>query len=192
MPKPNVREQIVSTSLALLHSRGFNATSVQDITEAAGVPKGSFYNHFASKEALGLEVLERYAQLGVDSRAVLADVAVPPLERLRRYFEWLVNIGVDSNFSCGCLLGNFGTELSGQSTVIRQQVDLAFQEWSEVLAAVIAEAQQQGSVASDVPAYELAAFIVNAWEGAALRSKASLERSPLDGFMNVTLRKVLS
>jgi len=60
MSKPNVREQILTTGLALLHGRGFNATSVQDITEAAGVPKGSFYNHFASKEALGLEVVQRY------------------------------------------------------------------------------------------------------------------------------------
>lgn len=192
MPKPNVREQIVTTSLALLHSRGFNATSVQDITEAAGVPKGSFYNHFASKEALGLEVLDRYAQLGVESRALLDDVSVPPLQRLRRYFELLVKLGVDSSFSCGCLLGNFSTELSGQSAAIRQQVDAAFGEWSGVLATVIAEAQQQGSVASDVPASELADFIVNAWQGAALRSKASQERSPLDGFMNVTMRKVLS
>jgi hypothetical protein len=60
MAKANVKEQIVTTSLQLLHGKGFNATSVQDITDAAGVPKGSFYNHFSSKEALGLEVLQRY------------------------------------------------------------------------------------------------------------------------------------
>ena len=51
--KPNVREQLLETGLQVLHERGFNATSVQDITEAAGVPKGSFYNHFESEEDLG-------------------------------------------------------------------------------------------------------------------------------------------
>src|SRR5215470_14003251 len=60
--KPNVREQLLDTGLQVLHERGFNATSVQDITEAAGVPKGSFYNHFESKEALGAEVVLRYLE----------------------------------------------------------------------------------------------------------------------------------
>ena len=69
MAKANVKEQIVTTSLNLLHSKGFNATSVQDITDAAGVPKGSFYNHFSSKEALGLEVLQRYTEGVADGRA---------------------------------------------------------------------------------------------------------------------------
>jgi TetR/AcrR family transcriptional repressor of nem operon len=57
MAKPNLREEILTAGLATLHGRGFNATSVQDITEAAGVPKGSFYNHFASKEDLGAAVV---------------------------------------------------------------------------------------------------------------------------------------
>src|SRR5215468_6021797 len=60
--KANVREQLLDTGLQVLHERGFNATSVQDITEAAGVPKGSFYNHFESKEDLGAEVVSRYLE----------------------------------------------------------------------------------------------------------------------------------
>src|SRR5262249_47253914 len=50
--KPSHRDLLLDTGLRVLHERGFNATSVQDITEAAGVPKGSFYNHFESKEDL--------------------------------------------------------------------------------------------------------------------------------------------
>ena len=52
MARHNVREQLLSAGLETLQRRGFNATSVEDITKAAGVPKGSFYNHFESKEAL--------------------------------------------------------------------------------------------------------------------------------------------
>ena len=52
MSKPNFRDQILTAGLEALHSSGLNATSVQDITEAAGVTKGSFYNHFADKEDL--------------------------------------------------------------------------------------------------------------------------------------------
>ena len=60
MPRHNVREQIVEAGLKTLLEKGFNACGVRDITDAAGVPTGSFYNHFASKEALGAEIVERY------------------------------------------------------------------------------------------------------------------------------------
>jgi TetR/AcrR family transcriptional regulator, transcriptional repressor for nem operon len=59
MPRPSAREEIVQAGLKCLVEKGFNAVGVQDITDAAGVPKGSFYNHFESKEALGVEIVER-------------------------------------------------------------------------------------------------------------------------------------
>ena len=60
MPRLNTREEIVQAGLKCLVEKGFNAVGVQEITDAAGVPKGSFYNHFESKEALGVEIVERY------------------------------------------------------------------------------------------------------------------------------------
>ena len=90
--KPNVRDQLLDTGLQLLHERGFNATSVQDITEAAGVPKGSFYNHFESKEDLGAEVVLRYLESSNETQAVLRDPELSPHARLRKYFEGLVRV----------------------------------------------------------------------------------------------------
>src|SRR5713101_8636342 len=60
MARANVREKLVTAGLDTLYRRGFNGCGVEDITRAAGVPKGSFYNYFESKEALGIEVLERF------------------------------------------------------------------------------------------------------------------------------------
>jgi AcrR family transcriptional regulator len=57
-----VRGKLVEAGLETLHAKGFNGCSVQDITEAAGVPKGSFFNHFKTKEALALEVLGPYGE----------------------------------------------------------------------------------------------------------------------------------
>src|SRR5690242_9670269 len=59
MPKPSHRETILTEGLRVVHERGFAGASVRDIIEAAGVPQGSFTNHFASKEAFCLEVLDR-------------------------------------------------------------------------------------------------------------------------------------
>src|SRR5262249_33224958 len=120
--KPNVREQLLDTGLQVLHERGFNATSVQDITEAASVPKGSFYNHFESKEDLGAEVVSRYLESSNKTQAVLRDPKLSPYARLRKYFEGLVQVAEKKEFCGGCLLGNFGAELSEQSEMIRARV----------------------------------------------------------------------
>ena len=60
MSKPNVREQLIEAGLKTLLGQGFNGSGVQDVADAARVPKGSFYNHFESKEAFAAEALERY------------------------------------------------------------------------------------------------------------------------------------
>jgi TetR/AcrR family transcriptional repressor of nem operon len=191
MPKPNVRDQIINASLATLHSKGFNATSVQDITDAAGVPKGSFYNHFASKEVLGVEVVKLYAERAVGYRSSLDDASLAPLARIEQDFRAMVQANVDSGFACGCLLGNFSTELSSQSAMIREQVELAYQEWADALAQTIAAAQQDGSVPDDWSAAERANAIINTWQGAVARSKAAHGRAPLDLFLKIMMGKLL-
>jgi TetR/AcrR family transcriptional repressor of nem operon len=190
MPRPNVREELLSAGLETLHSRGFNATSVQDITEAAGVPKGSFYNHFASKDDLGAAVVERYSARNEARRRILQDLAIPPLARLRRYFEALSETGRYPDAS-GCLLGNFATELSNQSPAIRARVSAAFVSWTDALAQVIDEAQRAGAISGGCAPTALASFVVDAWEGAVLRAKVEKNRAPLDGFLAMVFTKVL-
>jgi TetR/AcrR family transcriptional repressor of nem operon len=191
MPKPNVREEILTAGLAALHHRGFNATSVQDITEAAGVPKGSFYNHFASKEELGAAVVQLYSDKGEERRRALKDRRVPPLGRLRRYFEGLADMGRYPD-AAGCLLGNFGAELSNQSPAIRAQVSVAFVEWAGAVAEVIDEAQRAGDISGDQTPQALAAFIIDAWEGAVMRGKVEQSRAPVDAFLAMIFTKVLA
>src|SRR5690242_6007908 len=102
MPRPNVREKIVDAGLKVRIEKGFNGCGVQDITDAAGVPKGSFYNHFESKEALAAEVVERYVR-DYPRRAALADTSLPALQRLRVHFERLNQAFADARFGRGCL-----------------------------------------------------------------------------------------
>src|SRR5271155_5378310 len=106
MPRPSNREQIVQAGLKCLVEKGFNAVGVQDITDAAGVPKGSFYNHFESKEALGAEIVERYGD-NQTRREILADPKIPPLQRLRKHFDRVTALFVDSHFERNCILGGF-------------------------------------------------------------------------------------
>jgi TetR/AcrR family transcriptional repressor of nem operon len=191
MAKANVKEQIVTTSLQLLHSKGFNATSVQDITDAAGVPKGSFYNHFSSKEALGLEVLQRYTDGVGQLAAVLQDRALAPKQRLQQYFAGMIAGNAANEFHFGCMLGNFSTELSNQIPAMRSAMREAYSGSVGMLAEVIAEGQQDGSIRADAPAAELAGFVNDAWQGAVLRAKAEQSSEPLERFVRMVLGRIL-
>ncbi|MBN9513457.1 MAG: TetR family transcriptional regulator C-terminal domain-containing protein [Alphaproteobacteria bacterium] len=192
MARTDVREKLLTAGLEALHKRGFNGTGVQDITDAAKVPKGSFYNHFESKDALGVEVVERYAANGAGRREPLMEGSGPPLTRLRTYFKALNQLGPATGFSRGCLLGNFGTELSAQSPAIRAALEAAFDDWTKAIAQVIAEAQKAGDVSRDIPAETLANFLLNAWEGAVMRSKVEKDPAALDAFLSVTFNKILT
>src|ERR1700730_13834100 len=109
MGRPSAREEIVQAGLKCLVEKGFNAVGVQDITDTAGVPKGSFYNHFESKEALGVEIVERYGA-NQTRREILTDPSVPPLRRLRRHFDRIGALLAESNFKRIGSLGGLGAD----------------------------------------------------------------------------------
>jgi TetR/AcrR family transcriptional regulator, transcriptional repressor for nem operon len=190
MPRANTREQIVQAGLKCLQEKGFNGVGVQDITSSAGVPKGSFYNHFDSKEALGAAIVERY---GADAsrREILADQSIAPLLRLRRHFERLNAVFVGAKFERGCILGNFSAELSNQSDLIRGSLREVYARWTKDLEAAIADAQAQGAIANKAKAADLAAFLLDAYEGAVLRARVERERRPFDRFMKLAFTQIL-
>ena len=191
MARANVSEQLIQSGLETLYSNGFNASSVQDITAAAGVPKGSFYNHFASKEDFGVVAVQRYIQILSPQLQILQDQNIAPLERLRLFYSDLIASMEAQQCQLGCLLGNFGAELSDQYPAIRDSVSKAFESWTSLVSAVILEAQQNGSVASSTSPELLASFIVNAWQGAAMRAKVEQSRAPLDTFFQVVFSTIL-
>ncbi|SEE67653.1 transcriptional regulator, TetR family [Rhizobiales bacterium GAS188] len=192
MPRPNVRQKIVDAGLKILIEKGFNGCGVQDITAAAGVPKGSFYNHFESKEALGAEVVERYGH-GQDNprRAILADKSISAMQRLRAHFERLNEAFTEARYGRGCLLGNFSAELADQSQMIRERLADLYLAWSMDVAAVIAEAQADGSITTKTPAADLAAFLLDAYEGALLRTRVEKSGRAFDRFMTVAFTQIL-
>lgn len=170
MPKPTHREQILAAGLRLFRERGFNATSVQDVTGAAGAPKGSFYNHFGSKEDLGLAALARY-QEAASLDAWLADASVPPLDRLRGLFGAMRDDGATDAYACGCLMGSLGAELANTSPALRAAIADGFAAWAAKLAPVVRQGQADGTITRDQDADDLARFMIDAWQGTVLMAK---------------------
>ncbi len=190
MPRPNVRKQLVDTALDRFHALGFNGCGVQEITDAAGVPKGSFYNHFKSKEAMLCEVIDHYC--AYSRLEMLEDKATPPLKRLRAHFEYLAKPYYRNGYERGCLLGNLSAEIADTSSDVREVVDGAFRRWSDAVASVLQEAQAKRQLPSELRPKMLGRYIVSSWEGAVLRMKAVKSRAPLDDFFSVTFGLLLA
>jgi TetR/AcrR family transcriptional repressor of nem operon len=191
-PKPDTRRKLVQAGLQMIHAEGYAATGIQSIVESADVPKGSFYNHFASKEAFAAEVIDAYYDRNRDKlRAILGKSDIPALERLKAYFDDLIDVFRATGFTKGCLLGNTSAEVADHSAIMRERLVEQFAAWEKSFEACIAEAQQQGVISDRIPAPLLSRFVLNSWEGALLRMRAEKSDAPLLEFKEIIFGKVL-
>ncbi len=191
MKQGTTRDTLISTGLKVLHARGFHASGVQDITDAAGVPKGSFYTHFDSKERFGAEVLGRYWERRADrALSILSDETRPPLERLKAYFAGKTQ--VSGPFDKGCLIGNFSAEMAGDSRLMRDRLAAVFAAWTQMLAGCIREAQAAGELRRELDPESIAAFLIDAFEGAILRTKVDRDATALRRFESIVFSNILN
>jgi TetR/AcrR family transcriptional repressor of nem operon len=192
MTRATHRDKILSEGLRLVHARGFKGASVRDIVQAAGVPQGSFTNHFASKEAFGLEVIELYLAASRElTRATLYNDALPPLARLAAYLDAAQERMDAQQMRQGCLLGNFTAEASDHSEPMRLRLVAIFGELRQAFAHCLRAAVQAGEVRATLDCDEVAGFMVSAWQGAILMAKAQQSPEPLAQFRAVLFATVL-
>jgi TetR/AcrR family transcriptional regulator, transcriptional repressor for nem operon len=189
MPRVGVREVLVDAAVTEFHRHGYAACSVDTITRAAGVPKGSFYNYFASKEHLGAEVVARYAAASAWWQEV--DSELSPLAELRARFRAVVDMLAESRFARGCLLGNMGTEVADRSDVIRTQVGTSLCQWSEDIVVILRAARAAGEIGADTGVERLGPFLLNAFQGAIMHSKVVRSVEPLEDFLIVVFATIL-
>src|ERR1700722_9191591 len=125
METQSTRNHLLQVGLRRIRSMGYAATGVKEILDDADVPKGSFYHHFASKEAFAKEVLDLYVR-GENERAerILREGKAAPLKRLRRYFEELIAVYGPAATVSGCMLGNLSLEMAGHSEPIQSLLRL--------------------------------------------------------------------
>ena len=182
------RELLLRAGLEALTEKGFAATGIDEVLRRVGVPKGSFYHYFASKEAFGSELIERYgAYFARKLERHLTDKSLAPLERLRAFIAEAQAGMAKHEYQRGCLIGNLGQEMGALPESFRAQLNRVFADWQARVADCLSEAQAAGEISELANCDQLAAFFWIGWEGAVLRSK--LEHNPealrifADGFL---------
>lgn len=192
MPKPSHKEKILTEGMRVMHERGYAGSSVRDIIRAAGVPQGSFTNHFSSKEAFGLEVLDAYYKQCSDltERTLLND-ALPPLSRLRKWIDGMLGAMNHADEWNGCMLGNFGAERSEGTEQLQERVREIFLDLQRKISYCLKAAVKAGELPKGTDCNGLAGFIHSSLEGAVLSAKAVRSRKPMQAFRKILFDLVL-
>lgn len=191
-PNPAVRARLLKAGQDLIHTNGFNGCGIQDITAKAGIPKGSFYNYFDSKEALITAILDEYWQVIDDHHVpILLNVRMKPLTRIRKFFEGLAHDHQERGFSKGCLIGNIALELCDSSKAVRAKIAGLVETWELIMADCLREAQEDGELSLSSDPRELAALLIESYEGAVMRGKIENSGKPCDRFVRRVLPRIL-
>ena len=183
---------LLDKGMALLWSKGYNATSVNDIVKEAGIPKGSFYFYFESKEDFAVKAIERYFTLMfTPAKDILQNKSVSPKQRLLDFHEYRHSV-LKNEMDCkmGCMACNLGNEMAEHNEKIRTTILNKEQLVLSLITEVIQEAQDYGEIDNSMNAEDIAAFIEDAGKGAMVSMKEMKSSYPIDNLMNM-IRKIL-
>ena len=180
---------MIRSGLERLTEQGFVASGLDQILTRVGVPKGSFYHYFPSKEAFGLAVLDAYDDYFAKKldRHLLAPEGTP-LSRLKAFIDDAKQGLQRHDFRRGCLVGNLEQEVAYLPDTFRPRLLSIYQHWQSKVEDCLLEAQKNGAIAPEASCAALAEYFWIGWEGAINRARLTQSTQPLDRFFDYFCR----
>ncbi|WP_043284900.1 acrylate utilization transcriptional regulator AcuR [Paraburkholderia oxyphila] len=179
----DTRALLLRAGLEMLTGQSFAATGLDAVLKRVGIPKGSFYHYFESKEAFGRELMAAYdAYFCAKLDRWLLDETRPALDRLGAFVENAKAGMARHGYTRGCLVGNLGVEVDVLPEDFRERLESALQGWQARVVACLRDAQREGAISKQADLDALAAFFWIGWEGAVLRARLVRDSAPLDTF----------
>ena len=178
----STREAVIEAATRLIHLKGYQHTTLDDVLSASGVGKGNFYHHFRSKEDLGFAILDRFVEAFKERalRPAFADTSVSRIVQIRRFLVRVRDVQEERHCVGGCVFGNLAAELSDVHEGFRERLAGLFSHWREHLAAVLADGRARGEVTADCRPEAVAQFVVASLEGAMLLTKLTKDIAVMD------------
>ncbi|MFM1871027.1 MAG: TetR/AcrR family transcriptional regulator, transcriptional repressor for nem operon [Planctomycetota bacterium] len=186
------RERLLAAGTELFGKKGFHGCGLTEILQHAGVPKGSFYHHFHSKEEFGVVLIERARdEFLAELRPILGDLQRSPLQRLRTMFEHIRGECAAHGPTVECLIPKLALETANLSAPVLAAVRDAYAQANALVADVLRQAQRGGEIDAKADAEHLAKVLLMLWEGATLRMQIERSTAPLDDFLAYVLDSIL-
>lgn len=171
---------------------GYHGTGVVGILKSLGIPKGSFYNFFESKEAFLLEAIELYGNAGLKLlNRIEAIPGLNPIEKTKAFFDQLIQLNIEKAFKYSCFLGNLSTETAGQSIAISKAIKSKMQQIKEFLASWIAQAKADDLIKIEFSPDQIADMLYNNYHGALVCMKYEQSDRPLQAFIEINFKLLL-
>ncbi|MFJ9566937.1 TetR/AcrR family transcriptional regulator [Streptomyces fuscichromogenes] len=187
----DTRRIILDTAQRIMARKGYSAVGINEVLAEAGVPKGSFYHYFASKDAFGEAMLKSYfAGYLTDMDGVLAPSGRSAAERLMAYWQqWRETQSIEE-CQGKCLAVKLGAEVADLSESMRLALKEGTSAIVDRIEHTIADGLEDGSLSVDSEAREVAQALYDMWLGASVMAKIHRSPTPLDTATAVT-RKLL-
>lgn len=186
------RTALVERGLTHFLEHGYHGTGINAVLKAVKVPKGSFYNYFASKEAFVAEVIDHYARRLFETwDAGFHGWPGTALDGLRAAYSLMIGVQAGCGFANGCLIGNLAGEIAANTPACREAMERAFAGWRARLESIVEQGQREGDIRTDWAAADLADVLIDGWEGAQLRAKVEQSADPLKRMVRATLDGLL-
>jgi TetR/AcrR family transcriptional repressor of nem operon len=174
------KERLLRHGTKLFYAQGFHGTTVDAVLASAGVPKGSFYHHFGSKDVFGQAVLDRYMQFQIDLlHKWAAKKNLSTSAKLVGYFKEISQIFIKSGYQRACLTGKFSTEVAAASEPFREQLDGQLRAWKAGIVELLSAGQSDGDVRQDRTAEDLADAVLSLIQGSLLIALSTRDKHAL-------------
>jgi AcrR family transcriptional regulator len=173
------RARVLDTAADLFQVRGYHATTIQDVMQAAGATGGALHHHFPTKKSLGLAVIHDRVALAVRDTWIEPLRLTPSLSKAIATVFASIIAGVETRARVnGCPLNNLALELSLTDAEFREAINAIFTAWQLALAQRL-RATRGGACLARARRMEAAQFIVSVYSGAMTMAKSSQSSTPL-------------
>jgi TetR/AcrR family transcriptional repressor of nem operon len=181
------REVALDRAMSAFWTRGYGATSVEDLVAHMGIQRGSLYATFGDKRSLFLSALERYQR--VVTRELFEALEAPGsgLEAIRRFFRLRVERSLDRSRPPGCLVTNSAVELSRRDRGAAARVGDSLARLEAAFLHALERARAQGELAAGRDVRGLARFLTSSAQGLSVMAKAFPDRAVLEDVVKVVL-----
>ncbi|QGQ98899.1 TetR/AcrR family transcriptional regulator [Paenibacillus psychroresistens] len=187
-PREFDQEMVLDKATELFWSKGYERTSIQDLTEHTGVHRGSIYDTFGDKNALFLSCLDRFRLNSKKHLFYILDEPGIPKVILERFFEKVIDGAMSDSWQRkGCLMANTATELAPIDSNVASRVEAYSLDMENMFYSFLLRAQKDGNLKSKHNLRELSRFLVNTRQGLYVMSKTAGDSKILKDAVKVAL-----